>query len=115
MYRDLSCAVLINEDTASAAELFASNFRDAALGTLVGKTTFGKGILQTTYPFGEGAVKLTTKAYFPPCGVSYDKLGIAPSEGYDVELSEQAASINPYIRDDATDNQLQAAIAALNK
>lgn len=115
MYRGLSYAVLINGDTASAAELFASNFRDASLGTLVGKTTFGKGILQTTYPFGEGAVKLTTKAYFPPCGVSYDKIGIAPSEGYDVELSEEAAKINHYIRDDLIDNQLQAAIAALNK
>ncbi len=115
MYRGLSYAVLINENTASAAELFASNFRDANLGVLVGTTTFGKGILQSTYRFGTGALKLTTKSYFPPSGVSYDEIGIFPSSGFEVELSKEASKINLYIRQETIDNQLQAAIAAFNK
>lgn len=115
-YRDLDVVVLCNESTASAAELFVANFRDYDLAKIVGVTTYGKGSMQSVLSlayFGyEGAVKLTTNMYFPPCGESYDGVGITPD--VTVELSEYAANINIYELSDADDNQLQKAIETFN-
>ncbi len=114
-YKDLSVAVLCNENTASAAELFVSNFRDYSLGKTVGVTTYGKGSVQSIIPFSaynrKGAIRLTTRMYFPPCAESYDGIGITPD--VTVELSEAAANINIYELSDADDNQLQEAIKTL--
>ncbi len=117
-YRDLDVVILCNESTASAAELFVATFRDYALAKVVGTTTYGKGSMQTIMSlayFGyEGAVKLTTNMYFPPCGESYEGIGIAPDPGCEVELSEKAANTNIYELSDADDNQLQKAIETFN-
>ena len=114
-YKDLNCVVLANENTASAAELFTSNFRDYKIATIVGVTTYGKGSMQKIFSleqFGySGGVKLTTNMYFPPCGESYDGIGIKPD--VEVELSEAAASVNIYKLADADDNQLQRALEEL--
>ncbi len=114
-YRDLDFAVLVNEYSASAAELFTANIRDYELGTVVGVTTYGKGSMQSTFPLSyygyEGALKLTVKFYFPPCGEGYDGLGIIPHKV--VELSEEAKSYNINLLPHDKDNQLQAAIAEL--
>ena len=114
-YRELDCVVLANEYTASAAELFTSNFRDYDLATIVGVTTYGKGSMQKIFSLADfgfsGGVKLTTNMYFPPCGESYDGIGIAPD--VEVELSEAAASVNIYKLADEDDNQLQRAIQEL--
>lgn len=111
-YRGLSCAVLVNGNTASAAELFTSNFRDYGLGKIVGTTTYGKGTMQSIFSLDrygyEGGIKLTTKRYFPPCGESYDGIGIVPD--IEIELSEAAKAINVYKLADADDDQLQRAI-----
>ena len=59
--------VLVNENSASASEVFTATFRDFEWGTVVGKTTFGKGIVQNVLPLGDGtAVKSTTQDYYPP-------------------------------------------------
>ncbi len=114
-YKDLKVAVLCNESTASAAELFTATFRDYKIGKTVGVTTFGKGSMQSILSldyFGySGAVKLTTNMYFPPCGESYEGIGITP----DVEIERDASleGINIYEVADADDNQLQAAIEIL--
>lgn len=114
-YRDLNFAVLVNEYSASAAELFTANIRDYQLGTVVGVTTYGKGSMQSTFPLSyygyEGALKLTVKFYFPPCGEGYDGIGIIPHKV--VELSEEAQSYNINILPHDKDNQLQTAIAEL--
>ena len=114
-YKDLNCVVLANENTASAAELFTSNFRDYKIATIVGVTTYGKGSMQKIFSleqFGySGGVKLTTNMYFPPCGESYEGIGIKPD--VEVELSEAAASVNIYKLADADDNQLQRALQEL--
>ena len=114
-YRDLNFAVLVNEYSASAAELFTANIRDYELGTVVGVTTYGKGSMQSTFPLAyygyEGALKLTVKFYFPPCGEGYDGLGITPHKV--VEMSEEAKSYNINLLPHHKDNQLQAAIAEL--
>lgn len=111
-YRDLGCVVLANGSTASAAELFTSNFRDYGLGAIVGTTTYGKGTMQSILPLSyygyEGGLKLTTRRYFPPCGESYEGIGIAPD--IEVELDEAAQAVNIYKLADADDNQLQRAI-----
>ena len=116
-YKDLEVAVLCNGNTASAAELFTATFRDYELGKIVGTTTFGKGAMQTTIDlsyFGyEGAVKLTTDMYFPPCGESYDGTGITPDVV--VELDEALYGKNIYEITDAEDNQLGAAIKTFEK
>ncbi len=76
--------VLINESSASAAELFAGNIRDHQLGTLVGVTSFGKGTVQDFLNLpnlGEqefGAIKLTTAEYILPGGECIHEVGIKP-------------------------------------
>lgn len=116
-YKDIKMCVLVNEYTASAAELFTANVRDHELGRVVGVTTFGKGSMQTTFDlqrYGyEGALKLTTRYYYPPSGKGYDGIGIKPDEGFEVALSEEAAAYNINLLPDKLDNQLQTAIKAL--
>ena len=71
-YSAYPLTVLTNGNTASAAELFTANIRDHKPGAIVGTNTFGKGIMQTTYPLSrygyDGALKLTTQYYDPPVG-----------------------------------------------
>ena len=116
-YRDLNFSVLVNEYSASAAELFTSNVRDHKLGTVVGTTTFGKGCGQTTYLLSrygyEGALKLTSFYYLPPSGEGYDGIGIVPH--VTVELSEEAKEYNINLLPHEKDNQLAAAVQALQK
>jgi len=117
MFRNLNFAVLCNENTASAAELFTAAIRDYGLGSIVGVTTFGKGTVQSTMSlayFGiPGGLKLTTRMYFPPLGENYDGKGITPD--IVVPLSEELANVNVYEYEDAKDNQLQAAITAIKQ
>ena len=113
-YRDkFASVVLCNGNTASAAELFTAAFRDYELATIVGTKTFGKGSMQSIMSlamFGmEGALKLTTKMYYPPKGDSYEGLGIVPNVV--IEQSEEAAKINIYEIRDAEDDQLVEALA----
>ena len=114
-YRNEKISVLVNEYSASAAELFTSNIRDYELGTIVGMTTYGKGCGQTTVRLShygyDGALKLTTFYYCPPCGESYDGIGITPHVV--VELSEEAQSYNINLLPHALDNQLAAAVASM--
>ena len=116
-YRGYEFAVLTNEYTASAAELFTSNLRDYKLATLVGVTTFGKGCMQSMYDlsyFGvEGALKLTTAWYLPPSGENYHDIGIKPD--IEVKLDESLIEEygNVYLIPDDKDPQLMAAVNAL--
>jgi carboxyl-terminal processing protease len=71
--------VLINNGTASAAEILAGAIQDAKLGILVGVTTFGKGLVQTVFPLRDGsALALTTARYLTPKLRDIDHKGIAP-------------------------------------
>ncbi len=108
MYRDLDFVVLTNGNTASAAELFTAALRDYDLCEIVGTTTYGKGSVQSIFPlkYGmDGAVKLTTRMYYPPCNISYDGIGIVPDVL--VELND---GVNIYDTDNSKDNQLVEAI-----
>ena len=116
-YRDFETVILCNGSTASAAELFTATFRDYEMAPIVGTTTFGKGSMQSIMSlamFGcPGALKLTTKMYYPPIGDSYEGIGIVPDVV--IEQSEEASKINIYEIKDDEDDQLMAALKQLNK
>jgi len=111
---NMPMAVLANESTASAAELFTSALQDYEKAVFVGKTTYGKGSMQSIVQLGDGsALKLTTRMYFPPFSESYEGIGIVPD--LDVDMSEAVAGKNIYKITDEEDTQLQAAIKWLNE
>ena len=71
--------VLVNGGSASASEIVAGALQDHHRATIVGTTTFGKGLVQTVMPLSKGrAVKLTTSRYFTPSGDSIHEIGVAP-------------------------------------
>ena len=72
--------VLINENSASAAEILAAALKDNKRAKVVGSQSFGKGSVQTLIPLADGntAIKLTTAKYFTPSGASIDGIGITP-------------------------------------
>lgn len=82
--------VLINENSASAAEILAAALKDNHRATLVGNKSFGKGSVQSLIPLGNGntALKLTTAKYFSPSGKSIDGVGVAP----DVAINQSTLS-----------------------
>ncbi len=105
---DVPMAVLVNGYSASASEILAGAIKDYKKGTLIGTTTFGKGIVQQIFTLEDGsAVKLTVSHYYTPNGNDIHKVGIEP----DVELEFD----NDAYEKDETDNQLEKAIELLSK
>ena len=110
---DLPFAVLVDENTYSAAELFAAELRETAGAYLVGEVTSGKGYSQLTIPLlNGGAVGLSTAAYFTGSGVSLIGTGITPDEVISL-TDEQEALRAAGLLEPEDDPQLQAALAAL--
>lgn len=86
---EIPLAVLVNSSSASAAEIFAGAVQDYSVGTIVGTVTYGKGIVQDTFPLSRGgAVKLTVSHYFTPKGKNIHGKGITPD--VEVELPDDA-------------------------
>jgi carboxyl-terminal processing protease len=105
-------AVLINGNSASASEIFAGTLQDYKMATIVGTTSFGKGIVQRVIPLTDGtAVKLTISKYFTPNGRNIHGEGIVPD--VEVELDEELKQLVTIPKD--KDNQLQKAIEILKK
>lgn len=93
--------VLTNSYSASASEILAGAVKDYGIGTLVGTTTYGKGIVQKVINLSDGsAVKLTVSNYFTPNGNNIHKIGIEP----DVEVEFDAEQYK-----NGVDNQLEKA------
>ena len=85
----LPIVVLVNGNSASAAEILSGAIKDTGVGTLVGEKTFGKGIVQTVFPLDNGAgLKLTTARYLTPKKKDIHKKGIEP----DVEVKQEPSS-----------------------
>lgn len=98
----LKYVVLVNENSASAAEIVAAAIKDNEGGPLVGETTFGKGIIQGTIDLQDGsAMSLTIMQYFSPQGDEIHENGVEPD--YKVALPEDAK----------TDKQLEKALELL--
>lgn len=109
---DKPIVVLINEGSASASEILSGAIKDFKRGKLVGAKSFGKGIVQTVFPFQDGTgVKLTTSEYFTPSGENIHKIGIKPD--IEVKLKENVKGIGyEFLKQDI---QLQKAIEVLKK
>lgn len=98
--------VLINGHSASASEILAGAIKDYGKGTLLGTTTFGKGIVQRIIGLTDGsAVKVTVSHYYTPSGKDIHNVGIEPDEELEFDAEAYLA--------DGTDNQLERAKAIL--
>lgn len=105
-------AVLINGNSASASEIFAGTLQDYQTATIVGTTSFGKGIVQKVIPLRDGAaVKLTVSKYFTPKGRNIHGTGIKPDVELELDEDMQKEVVIPIEKD----NQLQEAIKLLMK
>jgi carboxyl-terminal processing protease len=108
--------VLVNNGSASAAEILAGALQDHGRAKLMGRTTFGKGSVQTVMPMSQGrAIKLTTSHYFTPAGRSIDGRGIVPdvvlagAEPEPIDLDDGASRGALALRD----SDIAAALAEL--
>ena len=108
---EIPLAVLVNENSASASEIFAGAVKDYGIGTIVGTTTYGKGVVQSVRQLADGsAVKLTVSNYFTPKGNNINKVGIQP----DVEVKLSTELLNKKDITHEEDNQLQEARKVLD-
>ena len=108
---DMPLAVLVNGNSASASEIFAGAVKDYGIGTIVGTTTYGKGVVQSIRQLSDGsAVKLTIANYYTPKGNSINKTGIQPD--VEVELSPELLNQEEITHEE--DNQLQEALNSLD-
>lgn len=106
---NLPMCVLTNGNSASASEVLAGALRDHKKAVLVGEKTYGKGVVQTLFPFDDGsAVKITTAKYYTPSGECIDKVGITPDVEVKMELTK---ALSLYTEEE--DIQLQEAIKQL--
>ena len=97
---NIPMAVLINGNSASASEIFAGAIQDYEWGTIVGTTSFGKGIVQKLFNLTDGTcLKMTTSEYFTPNGRNIHGIGIEPDVVVEYEYD---------------DNQLERAMECLN-
>ncbi|AIB16613.1 hypothetical protein ABAZ39_32770 (plasmid) [Azospirillum argentinense] len=91
----LPLVVLVNAKSASAAEILTGALKDHRRATVIGTTTFGKGIIQSVIPFDSGALKLTTARYYTPSGQSIHQIGIQPDETIAEPAAEDGQSVPP--------------------
>ncbi len=105
---DLPLVVLVNEYSASASEIFSGAVKDAGIGKLVGKKTYGKGVVQNLIPFEDGsAIKITVANYYTRGGNDINLKGIEP----DVEIGLDSEA---YL-EDGTDTQLDKAVEVMKE
>jgi carboxyl-terminal processing protease len=102
-------AVLVNHYTASASEITAGAIQDSGVGEIIGTRTYGKGVVQSIFPLGDGsAVKITTARYLTPHGRDINSIGIEPEILSDLPKDTRIKAGDP-----KTDVQLGAAITYL--
>lgn len=87
---DIPMTVLVNENSASASEILSGAFKDRKRAKVVGKKTFGKGIVQKLFPLEDGSgAKITISEYHTPSGAKINKIGVKPDVEVDVEDQNQ--------------------------
>lgn len=107
-YYDGPLVLLVNGNSASASEIVTGAVKDYGIGTVLGTTTYGKGIVQRILPLGDGTgVKLTIANYYTPKGNNIHGIGIEPDE--ELELD-----VDAYL-EDGTDNQLDRAVEIIEE
>jgi len=103
---DLPLVVLVDGNSASASEIFTGAVRDYGIGTIVGTTTYGKGVVQSLIDLQDGTIlKITISEYFTPKGISIHGVGIEPDVIVEYE---------PDAENENADNQLEKAMEVVN-
>lgn len=104
---DMPIVVLVNEYSASASEILTGILKESVGATVVGKTTYGKGVIQTVYQLSDGSgLKITTDEYYTPNHNVINKVGIKPDE--EIELPKEWQNISEVPEEN--DTQLKKAI-----
>ncbi len=107
-FYDGPLVLLVNGNSASAAEILTGAVKDYGTGTVLGTTTYGKGIVQQILPLGDGTgVKVTIADYYSPKGNNIHGVGIEPDE--ELELDVDA------FLDEGIDNQLDRAVEIIKE
>lgn len=107
--QNIPVIILVNNNTASAAEIFAAALKDSYGATIVGKTTFGKGKVQHTYSLDSGGlVKYTSSKWLRPNGQCIDNIGIIPDYDIDNNVTQNEEGVSTLI-----DNQYNKAVELL--
>ena len=113
-YMDIPLVLLVNENSASASEILAGAVKDTDTGTLVGTTTFGKGLVQRLFPLPDGsALNITIQKYYTPNGTSIHEVGVEPHESVDLPEQYRGNAIANIPKE--ADTQLQKAIEVMEK
>ena len=100
-------AVLVNQYSASASEIFSGAIQDYGIGQIVGTTTYGKGVVQQLMDLGDGTyLKLTIAEYYTPSGRSINGAGVEPDVEVENVYSEEGAEV---------DNQLEKALEVVSQ
>lgn len=110
---DMPICVLVNNNSASAAEVLTAALKDNKKATVVGTTTYGKGVVQTFFMVdAESLIKMTTAKYYTPSGTCIDGIGITPD--IEVELDKKYNSAIISIIEQENDKQLTEALKILS-
>jgi len=110
---NIPMAVLINENSASASEVLTGCLKDYKKATVIGKTSYGKGVVQTVFPFADGTgMSMTIANYFSPSGVCIHGTGITPD--IEVDMPEKYKYYYASAVPEEDDTQLQKAIEVLS-
>lgn len=105
---DMPIVVLVNGYSASASEILVGALKDNEKATIVGVTTYGKGVIQNVFSLSDGSVlKLTTAEYFTPNEIKINKKGIAPD--IEVQLIDEPEGVQEI------DEQLNKALEIMNQ
>ena len=113
-YTDIPIVIIINGNSASAAELFTGALKDYGRALVIGETSYGKGIVQAVYSFADGAgMSMTTAEYYTPNGICIHEKGIDPD--IVVEPRKEDKEKSAAMLEHNTDAQLQKAIEAVKE
>ena len=109
---DMPIVVLVNNNSASSSEILAGALKDLNEATIVGNTTYGKGVIQQLLSLRDGSgLKVTVEEYYTPNRTKINGVGIEPNEKVDLPESVK----NPLSVEREDDTQLQKAMEILNK
>jgi carboxyl-terminal processing protease len=119
---DIPSVVLVDEKSASSSEIFTGAMKDFKAATIVGKKTYGKGIVQFTYPLSDGSrIELTQQKYFTPNGNDIHGKGIEPDIEVDYSYTGDVEALKEKYEDEYTvsdylgDSQLNKAYSILTE